>query len=72
MARADVWDARAFTQGSEPAEPANTIELEVGTRTTQTFLCEKTKVESVLRLRAARLSSPGLNACLLYTFYKRR
>ena len=47
MARADVWDARAFTQGSLPAEPANTIELEVGKRTPPPFFCEKTKVESV-------------------------
>ena len=37
LARADFWDARAFTQGSEPTEPANTIELEVGKRTTQLF-----------------------------------
>jgi hypothetical protein len=43
-------------------EPANTIELSVCKRTTQTFFCEKTKVESVLRLRAARLSSPCVNA----------
>ena len=37
LARADIWDARAFTQGSEPAEPAITIELEVGKRTTHVF-----------------------------------
>jgi hypothetical protein len=43
-------------------EPANTIELEVGKRTTQTFFCEKTKVESVLRLSRAELRDAGIIA----------